>query len=70
MSEQSEQWLTMKVAATRFKVPISKISRWAKNDVIRSKANPYDKRSRLVELNELREKLAEFNAIQGINEES
>jgi hypothetical protein len=58
----SEQWVTMKTAATSLNIHFSQISRWAARGVIRSKPNPFDKRSKLVELNEVREKLADFNA--------
>lgn len=58
----AEQWVTMRTAATNLNIPFSQVSRWAARGVIQSKPNPFDKRSKLVELNEVRTKLAEFNA--------
>ncbi len=62
----AEQWVTMKIAAKRLNIPASKISRWANRGLIQVKPNPFDKRSRLVELNELQEKLAELDSIQDL----
>ena len=62
----AEQWVTMKVAAQRLGLPAGKISRWANRGLIQVKPNPFDKRSRLVDLVELQEKLAELNAIQDL----
>jgi DNA-binding MarR family transcriptional regulator len=64
----AEQWVTMKVAAQRLGIPANKISRWANRELIQSKPNPFDRRSRLVDLVELREKLATLNAIQDLGE--
>lgn len=68
----AEQWITMKAAAKRLSIPSAKISRWANKGLIQVKPNPFDRRSRLVELNELQEKLVQLNAIQDIggNEET
>ena len=65
----SEQWVTMKVASKRLGISANKVSRWANKGLIQVKPNPFDKRSRLVELNELREKLAELSAIQDPGED-
>ncbi len=65
----TEQWVTMKVAARRLNIPASKISRWANRGLIQVKPNPFDKRSRLVELNELQAKLTELDAIQDLGDE-
>ncbi|QBD79054.1 hypothetical protein EPA93_24935 [Ktedonosporobacter rubrisoli] len=64
----SERWVTIKVAAKRFNLPASKISRWANRGLIPTKPNLFDKRSRLVELNELQAKITELNAIQDLAE--
>ena len=64
-----EQWITMKAAAKRLGIPANKISRWANRDLIHSKPNPFDRRSRLVDLVELQEKLATLNAIQDLGGE-
>ena len=63
----AEQWMTMKVAAEKLDIPANRISRWANKGLIQVKPNPFDRRSRLVNLIELQEKLADLNAIQGIN---
>ena len=65
----AEQWVTMKTAATRLDIHFSQISRWAAKGVIQSKPNPFDKRSKLVDLNELRTKLADFNATRDTHDE-
>jgi DNA-binding MarR family transcriptional regulator len=57
-------WVTMKVAAQRLSLPASKVSRWANKGLIQVKPNPFDRRSRLVDLIELQEKLIELSAIQ------
>ena len=62
----AEQWVTMKVAAQRLGLPAGKISRWANKGLIQAKPNPFDKRSRLVDLIELQEKLAELSSIQDL----
>ena len=64
----AEQWVTMKVAAKRLNISSNKISRWASRGLILSKPNPFDRRSRLVDLIELEGKLAALNAIQGIDD--
>jgi DNA-binding MarR family transcriptional regulator len=66
----AEQWVTMKVAAKRLNIPASKISRWANRGLIQAKPNPFDRRSRLVDLAELQEKLAELSAIQDLGDDS
>ncbi len=66
----AEQWVTMKVAAKRLNIPASKISRWANKGLIQAKPNPFDRRSRLVDLVELQVKLAELNAIQDLGDDS
>jgi hypothetical protein len=60
-----EQWVTMRTAATTLKIPFSQVSRWAARGVIQSRPNPFDKRSKLVELSEVRTKLADFNSTKG-----
>ena len=65
----AEQWVTMKVAATRLGIPANKISRWANRGLIQTKPNPFDRRSRLVDLAELKEKLAALDAIQDLSED-
>ena len=66
----AEQWVTMKVAAKRLNIPASKVSRWANKGLIQAKPNPFDRRSRLVDLVELQEKLAELGAIQDLGDDS
>ncbi len=66
----AEQWVTMKVAAKRLNIPASKVSRWANKGLIQAKPNPFDRRSRLVDLVELQEKLAELSAIQDLGDDS
>lgn len=65
----AEQLVTMKVAAERLGIPANKISRWANRGLIQSKPNPFDRRSRLVDLVELQEKLAMLKAIQDLGDE-
>ena len=65
----AEQWVTMKVAAERLGIPANKISRWANRGLIQSKPNPFDRRSRLVDLVELQEQLAILKAIQDLGDE-
>ena len=65
----AEQWVTMKVAAEKLGIPANRISRWANKGLIQAKPNPFDRRSRLVDLVELQEKLAALNAIQGIDDD-
>ena len=63
----AEQWVTMNIAAEKLGIPANRISRWANRGLIQAKPNPFDRRSRLVNLAELQEKLADLNAIQGID---
>lgn len=65
----AEQWVTMKVAAEKLDIPANRISRWASKGLLQVKPNPFDRRSRLVDLTELQEKLATLNTIQGIDSE-
>lgn len=65
----AEHWVTMKVAAKRLKISANKISRWANRGLIQVKPNPYDRRSRLVDLIEVQEKLTTLNAIQDLGDE-
>lgn len=65
----AEQWVTMKVAAKRLSISANKISRWANRGLIQAKDNPFDRRSRLVDLVELQEKLADLGAIQDLGDE-
>lgn len=65
----AEQWVTMKVAAERLGIPANKISRWANKGLIQTKPNPFDRRSRLVDLVELQEQLAMLKAIQDLGDE-
>lgn len=62
----AEQWVTMKVAAEKLGISANQISRWANRELIQVKPNPFDRRSRLVDLVELQEKLADLNATRGI----
>ena len=64
----AEQWVTMKVAAKRLSITANKVSRWANRGLIQTKPNPFDRRSRLVDLAELEEKLAALDAIQDLGE--
>lgn len=64
----AEQWVTMKVAAQRLGITANKVSRWANKGLLQTKPNPFDRRSRLVDLTELREKLAALSAIQDLGE--
>lgn len=54
MSEEQEQWVTISEAAKEIGVTLSKISRLATAGKIKSKTNPYDERTRLVDLVEIR----------------
>lgn len=63
----AEQWVTMKVAAEKLGISANQISRWANRELIQVKPNPFDRRSRLVDLVELQEKLADLNATRGID---
>jgi DNA-binding MarR family transcriptional regulator len=63
----TEQWVTMKVAAERLNIPANRISRWANRGLIQAKDNPFDRRSRLVNLVELQDKLTALNAIHGVS---
>jgi hypothetical protein len=50
----AEQWVTMSVAANTLGVPLSQISRLAKNKVIKAKNDTVNKRIRLVDLIEVK----------------
>lgn len=63
----AEQWVTMKVAAEKLGIPANRISRWANRGLIQVKPNPFDRRSRLVDLVELQDKLATLNTILGMD---
>jgi hypothetical protein len=65
----AEQWVTMKIAARRLGIPASKISRWANRGLIQVKPNPFDRRSRLVDLVELQEKLDMLSDIQDLGDD-
>ncbi|MBV9691444.1 MAG: hypothetical protein JO202_17220 [Ktedonobacteraceae bacterium] len=65
----AERWVTMKVAAARLGIPASKISRWANRGLIQVKPNLFDRRSRLVDLVELQEKLATLSDIQDLGDD-
>lgn len=54
MAEQQGQWVTMSEAAKEIGVNLSKISRLASQGKIKSQVNPFDERTRLVDLDELR----------------
>ena len=69
LSFMAEQWVTMKVAARRLSISANKISRWANRGLIKSKDNPFDRRSRLVDLAELQEKLEALGAIQDLGDD-
>jgi hypothetical protein len=56
----SEEWITMKEAATRLKVRSNKLSRLASKGVIQTKSNPLDARVTLVNFTELRKLFDEF----------
>ena len=62
----TEQWVTMKVAAKRLNISANKISRWANRGLIQTRDNPFDRRSRLVNLIELQDKIADLGAIQDL----
>ncbi len=66
----AEQWVTMKVAAKRLGISANKVSRWANKGLLQTKPNPYDRRSRLVNLVELEEKLAALDAILDLGDEN
>lgn len=66
----AEQWVTMKVAAEKLGIPANRISRWANKGLLQVKPNPFDRRSRLVDLTELQEKLVTLNTIQGIGSDN
>lgn len=51
----AEQWVTMSAAAKEIGISLSKISRLAAVGRIKSQDNPYDMRTRLVDLDELRQ---------------
>lgn len=51
----AEQWVTMSEAAHEIGISLSKISRLASVGKIKSQSNPYDMRTRLVDLMELKE---------------
>jgi hypothetical protein len=53
MTDQ-EQWVTMSEAAREIGVTLSKISRLASQGKIKTQANPFDERTRMVDLIELR----------------
>lgn len=61
---KQQHWVTMKAAAQKTDLHTSRVSRWAKRGLIASKSNPFDKRSRLVDLIELLEKLEMLEALQ------
>lgn len=65
----AEQWVTMKAAAKRLGITANKVSRWANKGLLQTKPNPYDRRSRLVDLVELEEKLAALDAILDLGDE-
>ena len=65
----AEQWVTMKVAAKRLGITANKVSRWASKGLLQTKPNPFDRRSRLVDLTELQEKLVALSVIQDLGEE-
>ncbi len=50
----NEEWVTMTEAAEKIGVTLSKISRLAALGRIRTQNNPYDERTKLVDLVELR----------------
>jgi hypothetical protein len=50
----SEQWVKMSEAARQMGVPLSKISRLASQQKIKSKNDPFDERTKLVDLNEVK----------------
>ena len=52
MSE--DEWVTMTQAAKEIGVTLSKISRLASLKRIKTQYNPYDERTKLVDLNELK----------------
>jgi len=49
-----EQWVPMSEAAQAVNVNLSKISRLASQKKIKSQTNPYDERTKLVDLNEVK----------------
>jgi hypothetical protein len=54
MPEEREEWVPMSEAAKIVGVNLSKISRLASQGKIRSQNNPYDERTRLVDLVEVK----------------
>lgn len=50
-----EEWVTMSEAAAIIGINLSKISRLAATGRIKIQRNPYDERTKLVNLNELKE---------------
>jgi len=59
MNTPNEEWVPMSEAAYQLKsegyaVSLSKLSRMAKNNEIKTDTDPIDKRARFVDLNELR----------------
>ncbi len=52
-----EQWVPMNVAAKRLGITLNRISRWANKGLIQTRENPFDRRSRLVDIAEIQEKL-------------
>jgi hypothetical protein len=50
----TEQWVTMSEAANSLGVPLSQISRLAKNKVIKAKSDTVNRRIRLVDLIEVK----------------
>lgn len=55
MVVSDEQWVTMSEAAKAIGISLSKISRLAAVGKIKSQDNPYDMRTRLVDMDELKQ---------------
>jgi len=53
-STMNEEWVTMSEAAAAIGISLSKISRLAALGRIKTRSNPYDERTKLVDLVELR----------------
>ena len=54
MAENEGEWVTMTQAASTIGVNLSKISRLAATGRIKTQENPFDERTKLVNLEELR----------------
>ena len=51
---QAEEWVTMKTAAEMLNIDYDKLSRLVRQKEIKTKSTPLDRRTKLVEINEVR----------------